>query len=159
MIVYHGSYCIVDNPDIRYSREALDFGKGFYLTNIKEQAINWSKKFKIRGKKAYLNIYELDLDKIEKVYRIKLFSNYDNEWLDFILECRNGSAIYNNYDILIGGIADDRVYNTMELYVDNLISKEEALKRLKYYKPNNQICIVNQDIIDLHLKFVEAEEV
>ena len=60
---------------------------------------------------------------------------------------------------MIGGIADDRVYNTMELYVDNLISKEEALKRLKYYKPNNQICIVNQDIIDLHLKFVEAEEV
>ena len=38
MIVYHGSYCIVDKPDIRYSREALDFGKGFYLTNIKEQA-------------------------------------------------------------------------------------------------------------------------
>lgn len=60
---------------------------------------------------------------------------------------------------MIGGIADDRVYNTMELYIDNLISKEETLKRLKYYKPNNQICIVNQEVIDLHLKFIKAEEV
>lgn len=159
MIVYHGSYCIVNKPDIRYSREALDFGKGFYLTNIKEQAINWSKKFKIRGKKAYLNIYELELEKIKKAYKIKIFSNYDEEWLDFILECRNGSFIYKDYDILIGGIADDRVYNTMELYIDNLISKEETLKRLKYYKPNNQICIVNQEVIDFHLKFIKVKEV
>lgn len=61
--------------------------------------------------------------------------------------------------MIIGGIADDRVYNTMELYEDNLISKEEALKRLKYYKPNNQICIVNQDIIDKVLKYIESKEV
>ena len=67
--------------------------------------------------------------------------------------------IYNSYDMIIGGIADDRVYNTMELYEDNLISKDEALKRLKYYKPNNQICIVNQDIIDKELKYIESKEV
>ena len=159
MIVYHGSYCIVDKPDIRYSREALDFGRGFYITNIKEQTINWSKKFKIRGKESYLNSYELDLDRAENNHKIKKFENYDNEWLDFILECRNGSDIYKNYDVLIGGIADDRVYNTMELYIDNLISKEEALKRLRFYRPNNQICIVNQTVIDSYLKFVKAEEV
>ena len=159
MIVYHGSYCIVDKPDIRYSREALDFGKGFYLTDIKEQAINWSERFKIRGKKAYLNIYELELENIKKGYKIKMFSNYDEKWLDFILECRNGSSIYKDYDVLTGGIADDRVYNTMELYIDNLISKKETLKRLKYYKPNNQICIVNQEVIDFHLRFIKAKEV
>ena len=159
MIVYHGSYCIVDKPDIKFSREALDFGKGFYVTNIKIQAENWTKKFKLRGQKAYINIYELPIDNIKKSYKVKEFLYYDNEWLDFILECRNGSSIYNSYDMLIGGIADDRVYNTMELYEDNLISKEEALKRLKYYKPNNQICIVNQDIIDKELKYIESKEV
>lgn len=159
MIVYHGSYCIVDKPDIKFSREALDFGKGFYVTNIKIQAENWTKKFKLRGQKAYINIYELPIDNIKKSYKVKEFLYYDNEWLDFILECRNGSSIYNSYDMLIGGIADDRVYNTMELYEDNLISKDEALKRLKYYKPNNQICIVNQDIIDKELKYIESKEV
>lgn len=159
MIVYHGSYCIVDKPDIKFSREALDFGKGFYVTNIKIQAQNWTKKFKLRGQKAYINIYELPKDHIKESYRVKEFLYYDNEWLDFILECRSGGSIYNSYDMIIGGIADDRVYNTMVLYEDNLISKEEALKRLKYYKPNNQICIVNQDIIDKVLKYIESKEV
>ena len=159
MIVYHGSYCIVDKPDIKFSREALDFGKGFYVTNITIQAQNWTKKFKLRGQKAYINIYELPKDHIKESYKVKEFLYYDNEWLDFILECRSGASIYNSYDMIIGGIADDRVYNTMELYEDNLISKEEALKRLKYYKPNNQICIVNQDIIDKVLKYIESKEV
>lgn len=52
MIVYHGSYCLVQNPNISFSREALDFGKGFYVTGIKEQAVNWTTKFKRRGKKG-----------------------------------------------------------------------------------------------------------
>jgi hypothetical protein len=159
MIVYHGSYCIVDKPNIKFSRDALDFGKGFYVTNIKEQAINWTNRFKLKGQKAYLNIYELPIEKIKIEYKVKEFEYYDNEWLDFILECRNGSSIFTNYDVLIGGIADDRVYNTMELYEDRLISKEEALKRLKFYKPNNQICIVNQNVIDTYLRYIESKEV
>ena len=159
MIVYHGSYCIVDKPNVKFSRDALDFGKGFYVTTIKIQAENWTKKFRFKGQKAYINIYDLPIDEIKKVYNVKEFKYYDNEWLDFILECRSGSSIYNSYDILIGGIADDRVYNTMELYEDNMISKEEALKRLKFYKPNNQICIVNQEIINKYLKFIDSEEV
>ena len=47
----------------------------------------------------------------------------------------------------------------IELFEDNLINKEEALKRLRYYKPNNQICIVNQEIIDKHLNYQESKVV
>lgn len=61
--------------------------------------------------------------------------------------------------MIIGGIADDRIYNTIELYKDNLIGKDEALKRLQYYKPNHQICIINQEIIDKYLKYEEYREV
>ncbi|WP_139376131.1 DUF3990 domain-containing protein, partial [Clostridium oryzae] len=86
------------------------------------------------------------------------FLHYNEEWLDFILECREGSNIYLEYDIIIGGIADDRVYNTIELYRDNLIKKDEALNRLQYYKPNQQICIINQEIIDKYLKYEESKE-
>lgn len=42
MIVYHGSYCEIKLPNIVFSRDDLDFGKGFYVTSIKEQAINWA---------------------------------------------------------------------------------------------------------------------
>ena len=38
MKLYHASNCIVDNPDVLHSRDFLDFGKGFYLTALKEQA-------------------------------------------------------------------------------------------------------------------------
>ncbi len=159
MIVYHGSYCVVKTPSITFSRDSLDFGKGFYVTSIKTQAINWIERFKKRGKKAYLNSYSLDIDKLKENCKVKIFDSYNLEWFDFIIECRNMSDIYMKYDIIIGGIADDKIYNTIELYQDNLIEKDEALKRLKYYKPNEQICITNQNVIDKYLKFRYEEEV
>lgn len=159
MIVYHGSYCVVKMPNITFSRDSLDFGKGFYVTSTKTQAINWTERFKKRGKKAYLNSYSLDIDKLKENCKVKIFNSYNLEWLDFIIECRNMSDIYMKYDIIIGGIADDKIYNTIELYQDNLIEKDEALKRLKYYKPNEQICITNQNVIDKYLKFRYEEEV
>lgn len=62
MLLYHGSYCKVKQPNISYSRDSLDFGKGFYLTNIKKQALDWIDRFIQRGKDGCLNIYNIDLD-------------------------------------------------------------------------------------------------
>ena len=39
MVVYHASYTIVEHPDVSFSRDSLDFGKGFYLTTIREQSV------------------------------------------------------------------------------------------------------------------------
>ena len=158
MIVYHGSYCVVKTPSITFSRDSLDFGKGFYVTSIKTEAINWTERFKKRGKKAYLNSYSLDIDKLKENCKVKIFNSYNLEWLDFIIECRNMSNIYEIWHYN-SGIADNKIYNTMELYQDNLNEKDEALKRLKYYKPNEQICITNQNVIDKYLKFRYEEEV
>lgn len=153
MELYHGSYCEIKNPNISYSRDSLDFGRGFYLTDIKKQAIEWVDRFIRRGKPGCINIYTINLDELNSKYKIKNFDSYDMEWLDFILDCRNGSKRYLDYDIIIGGIADDKVYNTIELYEFKLITKDEALNRLKYHKPNNQICITNQKILDKYLEF------
>ncbi|MEG0844151.1 MAG: DUF3990 domain-containing protein [Romboutsia sp.] len=157
MILYHGSYCKVDKPDISYSRDSLDFGKGFYLTDIKGQALSWIDRFVRRGKNGCLNSYNIDLNKVKDIYKVKVFDTYNIEWLDFILDCRSGGKKYLNYDIVIGGIADDQVYNTLELYELDLITKDETLKRLKYHKPNNQICILNQEILDKYLIFENCE--
>uniref|UniRef100_UPI001C66C0E1 DUF3990 domain-containing protein n=1 Tax=Clostridioides difficile TaxID=1496 RepID=UPI001C66C0E1 len=100
-----------------------------------------------------------DIDKLKENCKVKIFDSYNLEWLDFIIECRNMSDIYMKYDIIIGGIADDKIYNTIELYQDKIKEKDEALKRLKYYKPNEQICITNQNVIDKYLKFRYEEEV
>lgn len=61
-------------------------------------------------------------------------------------------------DVVIGGVANDKVFNTIELYFEGLIEQDEAIKRLRYEKPNLQICIRNQKIIERYLRFVESEE-
>ena len=60
---------------------------------------------------------------------------------------------YNRYDIIEGGIANDKVFNTVELFFDGLIDKAEALKRLQHEKPNWQICFKTQSIIDKYLQY------
>ena len=58
--------------------------------------------------------------------------------------------------MVAGGVANDRVFNTIELYYTGLIPKEEALRRLRFEKPNNQLCLINQSLLDSCLFFVEA---
>lgn len=158
MIVYHGSYCKIEYPDINHSRRNLDFGQGFYLTDIKEQAKIWAERYSRNNKQSVLNSYNLDFDAVKENYKIKIFAEHNEEWLDFILLCRQGQTS-EKYDVIIGGITNDRVYDTIELYFDNLIDKKEAIKRLRYHKPNNQICITNQAIIENHLAFISSEVV
>ena len=153
MKVYHGSTVIVEKPLVSYGRDNLDFGKGFYTTNMQSPAEKWVQRFIALGKKGYINIYHFEDSDIRTKYRYKSFSEYNEEWLDFILACRTGSKEYLNYDIIEGGIANDKVFNTIELYFSNLIDKATALNRLKFEKPNNQICFVNQQIIDTVLHF------
>lgn len=151
MIIYHGSYTEVRKPDIKYSRINLDFGRGFYVTPIEEQAKNWSLKFKKKNKNAIVSIYTLD-DNAFNDCKVLNFTSYSEEWLDFILNCRSGKDT-TDYDIVMGGVANDKVFNTVELFFDGLIDKKEALKRLKYEKPNMQIAFRNQTVIDKYLSF------
>ena len=96
---------------------------------------------------------------IEKLnLKVKEFPLYDDEWLHFVADNRKGIA-NNNYDIICGGIANDKVFNTLELFFDGLIPVSEALDRLKFEKPNSQMCIRRQDLIDSLLHFDSSEEV
>lgn len=152
MILYHGSYVQIAKPDLSFSRKELDFGIGFYTTSIKEQADKWSLKFKKRHDPSIVSTYEFDEKLIGKISTLK-FNSYSEEWLDFVVLCRTGNSLAKNYDLIIGGIANDDVFNTLQLFVDNLISKQETIKRLQYEKPNIQYCFKNQAVIDTHLHF------
>ncbi len=155
MIIYHGSYKEIIKPDILYSRNDVDFGIGFYTTPIYEQARKWAERFKVRSGTGIVSAYDLD-EEVYKESKILLFDSYSDEWLDFIIECRKGNDS-TDYDIVQGGVANDKVFNTVELYFTNLIDKSEAIKRLRYEKPNMQICLRNQNVIDKYLKYKESE--
>ena len=158
--VYHGSFMEIHKPDISFSRQTLDFGKGFYVTPLREQAVRWALRWQRRGKKAIVNTYVFDnsSDVLGKL-RVKDFPEYDSSWLHFIMENRSGQEVSESYDIIRGGVANDKVFNTLELFFDGLISEEEALGRLKFERPNHQICICRQDLVDRLLVFQSSEEV
>lgn len=87
MIVYHASKIIIKSPDIYHSRDLLDFGKGFYLTSLAEQAKKYAQRFLFQGEKAYLNQYNLD-ENLDKNFNVKEFGDYNEEWLDIVTLCR-----------------------------------------------------------------------
>ena len=151
MTLFHGSYMEVRKPDISHSRANLDFGKGFYTTTIYEQAEKWCSRFKRKGGIGVISYYTFD-DAVLDASKVLRFDTYSDEWLDFILRCRNNEDT-TDYDIVIGGIANDKVFNTIELYFDQLISKDEAIKRLRFEEPNMQLCIRGQAVINSYLHF------
>lgn len=156
MIVYHGSFIEVDRPDTVHSRKAVDFGQGFYVTSMYEQAKKWAEKFGRRGKAMIVSRYELD-DKAFTEEKLLRFSSYSEEWLDFIMKCRAGKDD-SDYSIVVGGVADDKVFNTVELYFDGLIGKSDAIRRLQFEEPNMQICLRSQKTIDKYLSFRGSEK-
>lgn len=157
MTVYHGSTVVVNVPLVGVGRRNLDFGKGFYVTDLKEQAISWATRPSNEGKPHVLNVYEFDKEDVIKApFRYKTFALYDAAWLEFVIASRRGEPVWQEYDVIEGGIANDRVFNTIELYAQGLITQETALQRLMYEQPNNQICILNQGVADKYLHYVES---
>ena len=146
MIVYHGSTTIVEHPIADFCRDSLDFGKGFYVTTIKQQAEKWAVQVADRKRQGQptLNTYRLD-------------EAYDRNWLEFIVANRKGLNKWKDYDIIEGGIANDRVFDTIEIYLAGLITIDEAIGRLRYQKVNSQICIINQEIINNYLHFIQCD--
>lgn len=156
MILYHGSRETVKAPDLLHSRKNVDFGPGFYTTPLYEQAVRWCGKFKRKGYKGVVNLYEFD-ENAYKTLKIMQFDSYSEEWLDFILNCRSGRDT-SVFDIVFGGVANDKVFNTVELYFDGLIDKAEAIQRLRFEKPNMQICFRTEQAIG-YLHFKGSEEI
>ena len=88
--------------------------------------------------------------------RYVIFNEYNEDWLDFVVGNRLGQLLWKDYDYIEGGVADDRVVDTIDLYMTGFISRAEAIERLKYLKPNNQICITNQVLLDEYLSFTDS---
>ena len=157
MILYHGSYVAVENPDITFSRDRLDFRRGFYVTPIKTHGMNWSRRFLARKNKSVVSAYEVNEQALLEKAKTLKFETYSEEWLDFIVNCRSGLDS-SDYDLVIDGVANDRVFDTVQLYLDELIEKSEAIKRLMYGEPNIQYTFRSQKIINEHLKFISSKE-
>jgi len=149
MTVYHGSYLEIQNPKILKGKFTKDFGPGFYCTLIKEQAQRWA----LRLKSPIVNVYDVRMNmKLE----ILEFKEMTEDWLDFIIDCRHGKP--HSYDIVIGAMANDQVYNYIEDYLDGVLTREQFWVMARFKYPTHQITFCTEEAVKC-LEFRKSEKV
>jgi len=163
MLLYHGSYLEIKSPDLNFGRFNLDFGQGFYVTGLKEQAEKWAKRRTAMVKlmetiddpNPVVSVYDLNFENTD--LKILKFSGYTEEWLDFVVMNRGlTEPVKNNtFDVIYGNVANDDVAAVVDDYM-RLLSKNRLdsngkqffLNQLQYSKPNDQYCIISDNAMD-----------
>ena len=148
-LVYHGSYMEVSNPIVITGKRTKDFGYGFYCTVIKEQAERWARRYRTPTVNVYSMLINDELNILE-------FSKMTEQWLDFIVDCRNGKP--HNYDIVIGPMADDQIYNYISDYLDGAITRKQFWTLAKFKYPTHQIAFCTNEAMKC-LTFTKSEEI
>lgn len=155
--VFHGGTEAIPHPLVSAGRSGLDFGQGFYVTVMREQAALWADRMaRQRRTKGVLSVYTLDMKALREKYSYLFFPKYDSDWLNFIANSRTGKRPWEGYDCIEGGIANDRVIDMVEAYIAGVVTAEYALSELSKHQPNHQICILNQQAIDECLQFKQS---
>lgn len=164
-ILYHGTISEINQIDVSQGRGNKDFGKGFYMAVTKQQAIGMMHKkhkeavHRSRNKKEAQfkeRLYEITFNETyAKTLNVKIFSSADEEWLDFILLCRERGAMPHDYDLVIGPTADDDTMLCLKAYWDGLYGKVGSTSAkhilLENLEPENlgiQYYIGKQDVAE-----------
>jgi len=142
MELYHGSNVIVSDPKLVIQARTLDFGSGFYTTTNKGQAVEFSAKVVRRNNLnkgvRSVSIYQFDDKAAIKDLKILRFESADQRWLDFVLRNRNNTYIGDDYDLVIGAVANDDVYPTLVAYENGILSVTGAIEALRIKKLYDQ---------------------
>lgn len=136
MRIYHGSKMTVTKPEIRTYGYYKDFGFGFYCTLLERQAARWALA---KGGQQTVNIYEYT--PIPSL-NILTFEQMTEEWLDFIVACRQGTP--HPYDIVEGPMADDTIWNYIEDFISGSITREAFWALAKFHHPTHQIAFCTE---------------
>lgn len=161
MKIYHGGFLAISEPKILVTNRTMDFGRGFYTTTSFDQAKKWAliKKDRFQHEKAIVSIFEMD-NTIFKIAELKskVFHNANEEWLDFVIQNRQNINFDYDYDVVMGPVANDNIYASLNLYEDGFLSKKELMVELMTWKYIDQICFHTEKALGF-IKFIKAEEV
>ncbi len=149
MILFHGSNIEINDIQLEKCRPYKDFGKGFYLTTIEDQAIIMAKRIsRIYGGSPCVTIFDFKRDRIsDKELAVKTFDNPSAEWALFVLNNRNRSYLDfsdancnhdNKYDIVIGSVANDDIALLFRTFSSGLIDVNTLVNEMKYKNLTDQ---------------------
>ncbi len=120
MILYHGSNIAIETIDLGKCRPYKDFGRGFYLTDIREQAQRMAARaVRMFDGSPEITSFEFDLDDaIRAGLKVKIFESPDREWAKFVMQNRdfNVPQPAHDYDIVVGPVADDTIARLLRMF-------------------------------------------
>ncbi|MBR3996908.1 MAG: DUF3990 domain-containing protein [Clostridia bacterium] len=145
MILYHGTNLVIDQIDLSVCRPNKDFGKGFYLTTIEDQAQKMAKRVaRLYGGDPTVNVYHFD-EAVLETDRLSVleFAQPSIDWALFVINNRNDvSDGHNNldfkYDIVIGPVADDDLSMLFSLFSDGFIDEKALMYGMKFKRLTDQ---------------------
>lgn len=140
MRLYHGSNMMIENIDLSKCKPYKDFGRGFYLTEIKEQAEKMAgRTAAIYGGEPTVTEFEFDEAALHTL-SVKTFENPDKEWALFVLanRSRNCRQPTHCFDIVIGPVADDTIATLFRNFNEGIIDLPTLVNGLKYKKVSSQ---------------------
>ena len=139
MILYHGSNVEVRQPRLLEGQRLLDFGPGFYVTSDLGQASKWAERT-ARIRKAgspFVSVYEVDEGLVSRL-RALAFDAPDRDWLRFVAANRRRLIEDDGWDVVSGPVANDQTMPTLMLFLDGLLTEDEAIARLLPQKLKDQ---------------------
>ncbi|MDR0941429.1 MAG: DUF3990 domain-containing protein [Bacteroidales bacterium] len=162
MKVYHGSDMPIEHIDLNKCKFGKDFGRGFYVTKLHDQAITMAERV-ARWNKTMPIVSEFEFDEfalIDDELKRLHFDNYNEEWLDFVVLNRKNKLKQqvHDYDIVEGPVANDKIATEIDDYINGIISKEQFLKNL-VYNPSHQICFCTTQslqVLELHKAKIDS---
>ena len=169
MQVFHGSFTEIESVDLDKCQANKDFGKGFYVTKFRKQAEEWAEIIgKVHGTIGVVTeftFYERAFS--EQSLKVLRFSEYNNEWFDFIILNRDleTSEQKHDYDIIEGPVADDKVQRRINKFLEGEISREDFFEQLtKYPELSHQICFCTVNALRMlkksnHKPIIKIEDI
>ncbi len=152
-MLFHGSYTKIQTPEIQIGKYSKDFGKGFYCTQSKEQAIKWANKNATPVVNGYQHLLNINLD-------VKIFDGMNEEWLDFLILCRSSlpDELVHAKDLIIGPMVDEQIYNHITDLLQGTISREAFWALTKFNYPTHQACFATEKALS-SLKFLRSWDI
>lgn len=143
MKLYHGSNTAIGQIDFARCKPYKDFGQGFYLTEIKEQAVQMARRTAtIYGGEPIVTAFEFDdvAAMADETLSVKRFAEPGEEWALFVManRSREGRHPVHDYDIVIGPVADDTIATLFRNFDDGIIDLRMLVAGLRYKKISSQ---------------------
>ena len=135
MILYHGSNVTIESIDLTKSKRYKDFGRAFYLSADKEQAIKMAEAKTVQfGGEVCVTSFEFD-EKCQEGLLVMSFPHYSREWAEFVYNNRDEQQdFHHDYDIVYGPIANDYIGLQIRDYRRQRLTFEQFMKNILYHR-------------------------